>query len=388
MKFDDAIVALVPQVTEWRRHLHAHPETAFVEHDTARFVASTLRGLGYAPHLGLGGTGVVASLQGAAPGPAIALRADIDALPMDEEGDVPHRSTRPGAMHACGHDGHTAMLLGAAAALAKRPDFGGTVHFIFQPAEEGAGGAKVMMDQGLFTQFPTDRVFGLHNWPGLPMGEFAVHSGAVMAAVDDFEVAIEGLGGHAAMPHLVVDPIVGAAQIITAAQSLVSRRVDPTDSAVLSITSVHGGSAFNVVPRQVTLRGTARSFKPEVRASLEARFARLVHGICGALDLKAQIAWRQDYPPTINTAPEADLAARAAEAVVGAARVHRDPPPSMGGEDFAFMLEAKPGCYAWLGTGPAHGLHHPRYDFNDAVLPIGITWWTRLVQTALPMPGG
>lgn len=380
------IDALVPAMTGWRHHFHAHPEVAFAEHATADFVAALLEEFGYAVHTGLAETGVVGTLQvGDGPG-RIGLRADMDALHLMETSGVPHASRHPGMMHACGHDGHMAMLLGAARHLATTRRFSGTLHVIFQPAEEGRGGGRRMVEEGLFRQFPCDQVFGLHNWPEAPQGTITVHTGPVMAAADQFEITISGRGCHAAMPHHGIDPVVVAAQIITACQTLISRNTDPLDSAVLSITTVTSGTAFNIIPAQARLTGTVRSFRPAVRAALEQRLRALVTGIATAFGAEAECVWRPGYPATINHPHAAALARQVAVAVVGEEQVRDDSPPSMGAEDFAYMLEACPGAYVWLGQGREGGamVHSPHYDFCDAILPVGVHYWATLVETALP----
>jgi hippurate hydrolase len=375
------------EMTAWRRHLHAQPEIAFEERRTAQFVAERLEEFGLAVTRGLAGTGVVATLHGDEPaGRAIALRADLDALALNEENTFPHRSREAGRMHACGHDGHVAMLLGAARHLAQAPRFRGTVHFVFQPAEENEGGGRAMVDDGLFDRFPVEAVFGLHNWPGLPAGTFAVHDDAVMAAFDTFEVTVRGRGSHGAMPHLGVDPVVTAAQMVLAFQTIVSRSVSPLDAAVVSVTDVRGGETWNVIPAEVRLRGTTRSFRPDVRDALEAGVGRVAEGVAAAAGASAEVRYERRYPATVNTKPEAEAAARAAASIVGADRVLRNLPPSMAAEDFAFLLQARPGCYAWIGNGPAGsggGLHGPRYDFNDEILLLGASYWVRLVEDRL-----
>jgi hippurate hydrolase len=378
------------EMTAWRRHLHAHPEIAFEERRTAEFVAEHLEGFGLRVARGLAGTGVVGTLHGGeGDGGAIALRADLDGLALDEENTFPHRSREPGRMHACGHDGHVAMLLGAARHLAAAPRFSGTVHFVFQPAEENEGGGRAMVDGGLFDRFPAEAVFGLHNWPGLPAGAFAVHEGAVMAAFDTFEVAVRGRGAHGAMPHLGVDPVVAAAQMVLAFQTIVSRNVSPLDAAVVSVTELRGGETWNVIPSEVRLRGTTRSFRADVRDALEAGVGRVARGVAAAAGATADVRYERRYPATVNTKAEAEAAARAAASIVGPDRVLRDLPPSMAAEDFAFLLQARPGCYAWIGNGPAApgaGLHGPRYDFNDEVLLLGASYWVRLVEDRLSAP--
>jgi hippurate hydrolase len=374
-------------MAEWRHRIHARPETAFEEHATAEFVAKTLGSFGIEVHRGLAGTGVVGTIKGQkGGGPAIGLRADMDALHIEEKNDFAHRSQNPGRMHACGHDGHTAMLLGAARYLAETRNFAGTVHVIFQPAEENEGGARVMVEEGLFEKFPMQAVFGMHNWPGQPVGTVAVRPGPMMAAFDIFELTVAGRGAHGAMPHRGVDPVVAAAQIVTALQTIASRNTDPLDAVVVSVTQIHGGDTWNVIPDAVVLRGTARAFRPEVQDTIEPSIRRIADGVCQALGASAALRYERRYPPTINHPAETERAAEAAAAVVGAEQVLRDPTPSMGSEDFAFMLQAKPGCYVWIGNGPAPGgcgLHNPHYDFNDEILPIGASYWARLAESVL-----
>ena len=382
MRIDDRIVALQAEMRAWRHDLHAHPETAFEERRTSDFVARTLTGFGYEVTRGLGRTGVVGTLTRGRSRRAVALRADMDALHLTERSTVAHRSLNEGRMHACGHDGHMAMLLGAAKALAAAPRFEGTLHVVFQPAEENEGGGRAMVEDGLFTRFPADAIYGLHNWPSLPAGTFGVLTGSTMAAYDVFEITVHGKGAHGAMPHQGIDPIVAAAQLVTALQTIVARNTDPLESAVLSVTELHSGHTWNVIPEEAVLRGTTRAFRPERQDALEAGLRRVVAGIMSALGATADVRYERRYPPTINTAAEADVAARAATDVVGEAAVHRDLPPSMGAEDFAFMLRERPGCYAWLGAGGAP-LHSPSFDFNDAVLPIGASWWVRVAERAL-----
>lgn len=375
------------EVAELRRDLHAHPELGFEELRTANLVAERLELLGLAVHRGLAKTGVVGTLTRGA-GPAIGLRADMDALELDEQTDLPYRSQRSCRMHACGHDGHTAMLLGAARYLAERGGFGGTVHFIFQPAEENLAGGKVMVDEGLFERFPVQAVFGLHNWPGMPVGTMGVRAGPVMAAADFFHLRLEGVGGHAAYPHRVRDPVVAAAQIIIALQTLVSRNTDPLESAVVSVTRIHAGHTTNVIPQTVELSGTVRSFREEVRLQLEGGLRRIVEGIGTANGVKAEIEYERRYRSTVNSEREAKVALAAMEQTVGARGVIRDLPPTMGAEDFGWMLAACPGAYVMLGNGTegAHGkaLHNPGYDFNDAVIPVGVRYWVNLVRELLP----
>jgi hippurate hydrolase len=371
----------------WRRDIHAHPETAFEEKRTSDVVARRLAEFGVEIDRGLAGTGVVGTLKGArGNGPAIGLRADLDALHIHEKNTFEHKSTIDGKMHACGHDGHTTMLLGAARYLAETRNFAGTVHFIFQPAEENEGGAKVMIDEGLFEKFPVDSVFGMHNMPGLEIGEMAVRAGPIMAAFDIFEITVTGHGTHAAAPHLGKDAILAAAEIVTALQSIASRAVDPQESVVVSVTQIHGGDTWNVIPEDVVLRGTARAFKPEIQDLAEASIRRISEGVAAAHDMTVALHYERRYPPTINDAAEAEFTARVMEGVVGADNVFRGKNPKMASEDFAYMLNEKPGAYVWLGNGPGEGgclLHNPSYNFNDDALAIGASYWSRLVETRL-----
>ncbi|WAC27702.1 M20 aminoacylase family protein [Ancylobacter sp. SL191] len=388
MPLVDEIVTLHPEMTAWRRALHAMPETAFEEHRTAAFVAEKLASFGIPFEQGLAGTGIIATLHGRESGPSIGLRADMDALDIQEATNLPYRSTVPGKMHACGHDGHMAMLLGAAQHLAKTRNFAGTVHFIFQPAEEMAGGGKVMVEQGLFEKFPMSQVFGLHNWPGQAFGTFSGKPGPMLAASDVFEVTITGTGAHGAMPHLGIDPVLVAAEIISSLQSITSRSVDPNESAVVSVTQIHGGDAWNIIPGEVVLRGTVRTFRPHVRARVEERLRAITHGICAAHGAEGKVWYDYRYPATVNTAGETALAQAAAGDAVGADNVIPDPASSMASEDFAYMLEARPGAYLWLGSGAGIGLHNAGYDFNDALLPIGASYWVRLTERVLGMSAG
>ncbi len=374
-------------MTAWRRDIHAHPETAFEERRTAAVVAEKLKSFGIAIETGMAKTGVVGTLKAGNGKRAIALRADMDALHMQELNGFQHCSTHQGKMHACGHDGHTTMLLGAAKYLAETKNFDGTVHFIFQPAEENEGGARVMVEEGLFKKFPVESVFGMHNWPGLPPGQVSVRSGPTMAAFDIFEITIQGKGTHGAMPHLGIDPVPVAAEIILALQTIASRTTDPLEAVVVSVTQMHGGDTWNVVPDSVVLRGTCRAFKPAIHDGIEPAMKRIVGGICQAHQCTATVRYEKRYPPTVNTAAETELCARVAGTVFGEPNVVRDHPPSMGSEDFAWMLKEKPGCYIWIGNGGAEGgclLHNPHYDFNDEILPIGASYWAKLVETTLP----
>ena len=384
------IAALVPDMRAWRHHLHAHPETAFEETATSAFVADKLRAFGLDVHTGLAKTGVVGVLRaGNAPADAlhsIGLRADLDALHIHEQSGVAHLSKNPGKMHACGHDGHTSMLLGAAATLARTKDFNGTVHFIFQPAEENEGGGRVMVEEGLFDRFPMRAVYGMHNWPQMPAGTFALRAGPLMGAYDIFEIVATGKGAHAAMPNESKDPMLFVAHAISALQTVVSRNLHPLDAGVISVTQVHGGDTWNVIPQEVVLRGTVRAFKPEMQDLIERRMRTIVAGVAAMFEMTASIRYERRYPPTINSAAETAHALAAASAVVGAAKVDTDPMPNMASEDFAFMLQAKPGCYVWLGAGRGPGtpgLHNPLYDFNDEALAIGASYWVTLARQQL-----
>lgn len=381
-----AIAAFHDEMTDWRRDLHAHPETAFEEHRTAGLIADKLTEWGLEVHRGIGGTGVVGVLRNGEPGRRIGLRADMDALTMTEANSFSHASRHPGKFHGCGHDGHVAMLLGAARYLAATRRFSGTVVFIFQPAEEGAGGAQKMLSDGLFERFPCDEIYALHNRPSLPLGQIAVHAGAVMAAADEFRARVIGRGGHAATPHLCVDPVLAAAHLVTAWQPLVSRRLDPLDAAVLSVTEIHAGTAFNVIPAEAVLGGTVRTHRAETRERLARDMAEVAQGIARAFGVEIAFDYRRGYPATVNHPENAAIAAAAARLVVGDDHVRSDLPPAMGAEDFSYMLEARPGAYLWLGQmdeAGGHGscsLHSPHYDFNDDALPIGASLFASLVE--------
>jgi amidohydrolase len=374
------------KLTDIRRDLHAHPELAFEEHRTADLVARHLEGLGIEVHRGIGRTGVVGVVRGARGLRAIGLRADMDALPIAERNDFTHKSRHEGCMHACGHDGHTTMLLGAAEVLAARRDFEGTVYLIFQPAEEGEGGGRAMVEDGLFERFPMEAVFGMHNWPGMPAGHFAVHTGPVMASADRFDIEIRGHGAHAAMPHLGTDPVAAGAALVQAVQTIVARTLDPIDAAVVSVTQFHAGEAYNVIPDRAQLAGTVRAFSETVQTRIEQRLMELCDGIAAAFGVKVSLDYRRGYPPTINTPAEAALCADVARALAGADAVRTDARPSMGAEDFAFFLQKKPGAYVWVGNGPGEGgctLHNPNYDFNDEIIPAGVAYWVELVRRIL-----
>jgi amidohydrolase len=384
MQLKAEIQAFEAELIAWRRDFHQHPELGFEELRTAGLVAERLRSFGIDVHTGIGRTGVVGILEGRlGPGPSIGLRADMDALPMQEENGFAHRSKTPGKFHGCGHDGHTTMLLGAARYLAATRRFRGRVVFIFQPAEEGLAGGKAMVDDGLFERFPCDQVYAAHNWPEESLGTVVVRSGAIMAASDFFDIEIEGVGAHAAMPHRGIDPVLVACHVVTALQSLVSRNVNPQDAAVLSITKIEAGSAYNVIPRSVKLAGTCRTFEAKVRDAMEVGIERVARGVAEAFGASARLRYQRNYPPTVNTPAETEVARRAAARVVGEKNVVSDRKPSMGGEDFAFLLERRPGSYVWLGQGggpSACNVHHPQYDFNDALLTVGASIWASLIE--------
>jgi hippurate hydrolase len=386
MSIIEPINALHAEMTAWRRDVHAHPETAFEEHRTAESVAEKLASFGIPVHRGLARTGVIGSLTIGRSRRAVGLRADLDALPIQETNTFEYRSTHAGRMHACGHDGHVAMLLGAAKHLAASRNFDGTVHFIFQPAEESRGGGRVMVEDGLFERFPMEAVFGMHNWPGMPVGEFGVMPGPMMASSDEFEIRVKGRGGHAAMPHQTIDPVVIGSQLVQALQAIVSRNAHPVDATVITVTQFHAGDAINVIPGEAVLRGTARAFRPAVQDLMEEGIRRICAGVAAAHGAQITVRYERHYPPTINTPAEAAFAAEVMRDIVGAENVHTNLPPTMGAEDFAFMLQAKPGAYVWIGNGPGEGgcmLHNPGYDFNDAILPLGATYWVRLAETFL-----
>jgi amidohydrolase len=378
------------ELTAFRRDLHAHPELGFEEKRTAQRVAAALRAAGVDEvHEGIGKTGVVGVVHGARRSGehAIGLRADMDALPMTEENDFAWRSCARGMMHGCGHDGHTTMLVGAARYLAETRRFDGSAVLIFQPGEEGFAGAKAMIDDGLFDRFPVDAVYAMHNWPSLPAGHVGVNPGPMMAAADRIEIVVHGKGGHGAHPYLAVDPVLVAGHIITATQSIVARNVSPVDSAVISLCAMKAGDtgAFSVIPREARLVGTVRTFRPEVQDMVEERLARLVDSVAVAFGATASLHYQRTYPATVNSPEHASFAADVAAALVGEDHVVRQMPPSMGAEDFSFMLQVKPGAYLRLGQGGGAFLHNPRYDFNDEVLPLGAALLAGLVEKSLPM---
>ena len=382
------IKLLHDEMTEWRRDIHQHPELKFEENRTSDLVAAKLEKFGIEIHRGLAKTGVVGTIRNG-DGPSIGLRADMDALPLEEKNTFKHASSNPGKMHACGHDGHTAMLLGAAKHLASKKKFKGTVHFIFQPAEEGGGGGELMIKEGLFEMFPADSVYGLHNWPEMPAGIFGVGSGPIMAAADSFDLIINGLGGHAAMPDKCIDPIVIASQVVNALQAIPSRNTHPVDSLVISVTQIHAGDAYNVIPDSVTMKGSVRTFQTETRKEIPSSMLRVAEGVCQAFGANCELNYMLGYPATVNSVPETDISAKAVVDLLGEDNIIRNPTPSMASEDFSYMLEKRPGCYVWLGIGPKEGvsaelLHSSRYDFNDDVLTIGASYWVKLVENELP----
>ena len=387
MPIVNRVADLHAEITAWRQDIHAHPELLYDVHRTAASVAEKLNAFGCDEVVpGIGRTGVVGVIKGNRPGgtrKVIGLRADMDALPLQEANDLPYKSTVPGKMHACGHDGHTAMLLGAAKYLAETRNFAGTAVVIFQPAEEGGAGGLAMVRDGLMDRFGIEEVYGMHNFPGLPAGEFSIRSGPIMASTDNVTIDIEGVGGHAARPHLAVDPILVGAQIINQLQSIVSRNVDPLDAAVVSICTFQAGNADNVIPQTARLRGTARSLKPEVRDLLGKRLHEVVEATAQVYGATAKLNLRRGYPVLRNHERETAFAASIASQIAGAEHVDTDMAPVMGGEDFSYMLEARPGAFIFVGNGDTAGLHHQSYNFNDDVIPFGTSYWVRLVETAM-----
>ena len=375
----------------WRHHLHQRPELSFKEEITSDYIASVLQSHDIEIHRGLAVTGIVATIHGNRKGGSIGLRADMDALPIQEKNKFSHKSIHEGKMHACGHDGHSTMLLGAAVYLKEHNDFAGTVHMIFQPAEEGGGGGRVMVEEGIYDKFPCQAVYGMHNWPGMDKGQFVVHDTAVMAANETLKICILGKGGHAAMPEQCIDPVVIGAQIINAIQSVVSRNVAPLNSAVISITMVDAGFVSNVIPNEMNLTGSLRYFSKDVGDEVKEKIKNIVEGLSQSMGASATFESIPNYPATINTPKHAEICAKAAGMVVGEKNVHRNEPPSMGSEDFSFLLNASEGAYIWIGNGlvpedsPAGGcmLHNTQYDFNDEILPFGSSYWVQLVQNIL-----
>jgi len=380
----DAIRRHQAELTAFRRDLHAHPELGMAEFRTAEKVASALEALGIEVHRGVGGTGVVGVLRNGSGNRAIGLRADMDALPMEELNDVPYRSTVKGAMHACGHDGHTTMLLGAAKYLAETRNFDGIVHFIFQPGEEGCGGALAMLEDGLFERFPCDAIYGMHNRPGMPLGEYAINSGPTAAGGAFFDITITGKGSHGARPEVSIDPVLAACHVTTALQSIVSRNLSPRDAAVVSVTKVVGGDAYNVIPETAVISGTARFFAREVSAQIEEGLKRVAEGVAAGFGASASLDYRLIFAPTINDAEQTEAYAAAAVELVGDTKVARDKPPGMGSEDFSFMMERVPGAYIHVGNGDGAMPHNPRYQFNDEAIPYGAALYARVVEKGLP----
>ncbi len=398
MQLIDRVVKFRAEIEQIRRDIHAHPELRFEETRTSDIVARKLTEWGLEVTRGLGGTGVVGTLRHGKSKRAVGLRADMDALPIQETNDFAHRSTHAGKMHACGHDGHMAMLLAAAKYLAEArsmsDSMSGTVHFIFQPAEEGGAGAQRMIEDGLFERFPCDAVFGMHNWPGLKVGEFGVAGGPTMASSNEFEIEVTGKGAHAAMPHLGIDPVFVAVQIVNGLQGIITRVKKPIDSAVLSVTMIHAGDATNVIPERAKILGTVRTFNDDVTALVEQQMRRIVDMTSAAHGAEAKFNFKWNYPPTVNDAREAEFAATVMDDIVGTENVARNIEPTMGSEDFAYMLKVKAGAYVFIGNGDGthraagHGLgpcmlHNPSYDFNDELIPLGATYWVRLAQTFL-----
>ena len=392
MKLVESVVQSQAEIAAIRRDIHSHPETGYKEHRTSDLVAQRLEQWGAQVHRGLGGTGVVGIIRGQSDnGRAVGLRADLDALPMQEHNQFEHASRHDGVMHACGHDGHTAMLLAAARHLAQHRDFAGTVYTIFQPAEEGLVGAGKMIEDGLFTRFPMEAVFGMHNQPGLPVGTFGVLNGPVMASSSYFQITITGRGGHAAKPHLTHDPVMTVVHLAQMIQTIRTRSLDPIEPAALSITQIHAGSADNVIPDTATLHGTLRVFSEDLLATFKQRLDEVIRSVCEGMGCTADLRFRTNYPPTINHPVETDFAAKVLSGIVGPDQVLRTLKPSLGGEDFALMLKQRPGCYVWIGNGDGghrehgHGdgpcaLHNPSYDFNDALIPIGGSYWVELAR--------
>jgi amidohydrolase len=387
MPIVNRVADLHGEITGWRRDIHAHPELLFDVHRTAASVAEKLKAFGCDEVVtGIGRTGVVGVIRGGKKGAArvIGLRADMDALPITEANDLPYKSSVPGKMHACGHDGHTAMLLGAARYLTETRNFAGTAVVIFQPAEEGGGGGREMVKEGMMDRFGIQEVYGMHNYPGLPVGEFAIRPGPMMAAADRIYIDIEGRGAHAAKPHQGIDSVLVGAQMVTQLQSIVARNIDPLEAAVVSICQFNAGSADNIIPQTARLSGTARSLTNEVQDVLEARVREVVEGTAKLYGAKVKLVYKRDYPVTRNHAEQAAFAASVASDVVGNERVDAAVAPVMGAEDFSFMLNARPGAFIFVGNGDSAGLHHPSYDFNDEAIPVGTSYWVRLVETAMP----
>lgn len=386
MPIVNRVAALADEISVWRQDLHAHPELDYDVHRTAGIVAEKLRAFGCDEvATGIGQTGVVGVIRGRLPGDkVVGLRADMDALPIEEATGKPYASTVPGKMHACGHDGHTAMLLGAARYLAETRNFAGTAVVIFQPAEEGGGGGRAMVEDGMMDRFGVTEVYGMHNMPGLPVGHFAVRPGPLMAAADRFTVTIDGRGAHAAHPHSAIDTVAIAAQMVGVLQTIVARNVDPLDSAVVSVTYLRAGETFNVLPQTATLKGTVRTLKPAVQDMIERRISEIAEGLAGLHGASATVLYERGYPATSNHEAETAFAVAVASEVSGAEAVDTDVRPTMGAEDFSYMLLARPGAFIFVGNGDSAGLHHPAYDFNDGLIPTGVSYWARLVEKAMP----
>jgi len=396
MKFIDSILADAPLIQRLRRDIHAHPELCFQEQRTSDLIAQTLSDWGIPVHRGLGTTGVVGIVKNGTSERAVGLRADIDALPMTEHNTFPHASTQPGKMHACGHDGHTAMLLAAAKHLATNRNFDGTVYLVFQPAEEGGGGAREMIKDGLFKLFPMEAMFGAHNWPGMPAGAFALKTGPVFASSNEFKITLRGKGAHAAMPHLGVDPVPAACQMVQAFQTIISRNKRPAEAGVISVTMIHAGEATNVIPDSCVIEGTVRTFTLELLDLIERRMEEMAQGIASAFEVSCEFKFRRNYPPTINHPAETEFVRQTLGAMVGPEMV-QEFEPTMGAEDFSFFLQEKPGCYFLIGNGDGshriggHGmgpctLHNPSYDFNDELIPLGGSMWVQLAEAWLKQP--
>ena len=381
----NSVAEMQDEVAGWRRELHSNPELGFDVFRTADFVTAKLKEFGVDELVTkIGRTGVVGIISGRlGAGSTIGLRADMDALPITEATGRPYASTRPGVMHACGHDGHTAMLLGAAKYLAETRNFAGSVAVIFQPAEEGGGGGNEMVKDGMMERFDISRVFGMHNMPGLPVGQFAIRPGPIMAATAEFTITVRGRGGHAAMPHATVDPIVIASQLVGALQTIASRSTDPVEAVVVSVTKFHAGDAYNIIPETAEIAGTVRTLRKEIAKKSEERIRTICDGLATAFGAKIEVDYQANYPVTFNHAEETVFASDVAAGVAGDAHVHRGIQPVMGGEDFSYMLEARPGAFIFIGNGDTAGLHHPAYDFNDEVIPHGMSYWVKLAETAL-----
>lgn len=381
----NSINQMLKEMTDWRQHLHKNPEIGLQEYKTSEFLVKKLKSWNIEFKHGYANTGIIAWIKGdkGSSNKSIGLRADMDALPMNEKNLFSHKSDNKGLMHACGHDGHTSMLLGAAKYLKENPNFDGTVYLIFQPGEEGLFGGKKMVEEGIFKEFKIDEVYALHNWPELPIGQFGVTEGPMMAAVDEFDIIIKGKGGHAAMPNNTIDPIIIASQIVLSIQTIISRFIDPVDKALISITKIHGGTAYNVIDDEVVLSGTVRTFKPDTRNKIENKIKETSLGISKAYNGEVEVIYKKKYPPTINPKKECNFAANVAKELVGEENVFENIDPSMGGEDFSYMLNEKPGAYLYIGQQDKNHnskLHTTSYDFNDDLLPIGVNFWVKLVH--------